>query len=130
MNITRTDIDALNATINLHFDESDYSELVEKELKKLRQKANVPGFRPGMVPMGMIKKMYGRSVKADELNKLIQQKLFEYVKDLDILCEPLPNVEDESRAIDFENDKEFDFKFDIALAPAYEPVLNKNTSIK
>ena len=68
MNITRTDIDALNATINLHFDESDYSELVEKELKKLRQKANVPGFRPGMVPMGMIKKMYGRSVKADELN--------------------------------------------------------------
>ena len=111
MNITRTDIDALNATINLHFDESDYSELVEKELKKLRQKANVPGFRPGMVPMGMIKKMYGRSVKADELNKLIQQKLFEYVKDLDILCEPLPNVEDESRAIDFENDKEFDFKF-------------------
>ena len=130
MNITRTDIDALNATINLHFDESDYSELVEKELKKLRQKANVPGFRPGTVPMGMIKKMYGRSVKADELNKLIQQKLFEYVKDLDILCEPLPNVEDESRAIDFENDKEFDFKFDIALAPAYEPVLNTHTSIK
>ena len=130
MNITRTDIDALNATINLHFDESDYSELVEKELKKLRQKANVPGFRPGMVPMGMIKKMYGRGVKADELNKLIQQKLFEYVKDLDILCEPLPNVEDESRNIDFENDKEFDFKFDIALAPAFEPTLNKNTSIK
>lgn len=130
MNITRTDIDALNATINLHFDESDYSELVEKELKKLRHKANVPGFRPGMVPMGMIKKMYGRSVKADELNKLIQEKLFDYVKDLDILCEPLPNVDDETRTVDFENDKEFDFKFDIALAPAFDPVLNKTTSIK
>lgn len=131
MNVLRTDIDAVNAVLTLQVSESDYAEKVEKTLKDYRKKANVPGFRVGMAPMGLIKKMYGRGVKADELNKVMQEELFKYIKDndLDILGEPLPNKADEERAIDFEAEKDFEFKFDIALAPAFEPVINKDTTI-
>lgn len=132
MNILRTDIDAVNATLTLQIAEADYAQKVEKTLKDYRKKANIPGFRPGMAPMGLVKKMYGRGVKADELNKLIQDELYKYISDnkLDILGEPLPNQEDENRELDFENGTEFEFKFDIALAPEFEPVMNKKDSIK
>lgn len=132
MNILRTDIDAVNATLTIQISEADYAQKVEKTLKDYRKKANIPGFRPGMAPMGLVKKMYGRGVKADELNRLIQEELYKYIGDnnIDILGEPLPNREDENRDIDFENGKEFEFKFDIALAPEFEPVMNKKDNIK
>lgn len=131
MNILRTDIDAVNAILTLQVSESDYAEKVEKTLKDYRKKANVPGFRVGMAPMGLIKKMYGRGVKADELNKIMQEELYKYIKDnnLDVLGEPLPNKADEERTIDFEADKDFEFKFDIALAPAFEPAVNKDITL-
>ena len=132
MNIIRTDIDAVNAMLTLQVTEADYAEKVEKALKSYRQKANIPGFRPGMAPMGLVKKMYGRGVKADELNRLLQEELYKYIADnkLDILGEPLPNKEDEERNIDFVAEKDFEFKFDIALAPEFEATMNKKDSIK
>ncbi len=130
MNILRNDIDAVNATVTIQLVEADYAERVEKTLKDYRKKANVPGFRPGMAPMGLVKKMYGRGVKADELNRLLQETIYNYITEnkLDILGEPLPH--DEDKAIDFENDKEFEFKFDLGLAPEFEPNLTKRDSLK
>ncbi|MBR5824394.1 MAG: trigger factor, partial [Paludibacteraceae bacterium] len=132
MNIIRTDIDAVNAMLTLQVTEADYAEKVEKALKSYRQKANIPGFRPGMAPMSLVKKMYGKGVKADELNNLLQQELYKYIADnkLDILGEPLPNKEDEERNIDFATETDFEFKFDIALAPEFEATMNKKDSIK
>lgn len=132
MNILRTDIDAVNAVLTLQISEADYAEKYEKTLKDFRRKANIPGFRVGMAPMGMIKKMYGRGVKADEINKLIQEEIYKYVSDnkIDILGEPLPNREDEERNIDFDAQTDFEFKFDLGIAPEFEPVMNKKDSIK
>lgn len=132
MNILRTDLDAVNAVLTLQVSEADYAEKVEKTLKDFRRKANIPGFRVGMAPMGIIKKMYGRGVKADEINKLIQEEIYKYVADnkIDILGEPLPNVEDETRVVDFDADKEFEFKYDLAIAPEFDVVMNKKDSIK
>lgn len=132
MNILRTDIDAVNAVLTLQINEADYAEKYEKTLKDFRRKANIPGFRPGMAPMGMIKKMYGRGVKADEINKLIQEEIYKYLSDnkIDILGEPLPNKEDEERSIDFDTQTDFEFKFDLGIAPEFEPVMNKKDSIK
>ena len=132
MNIIRTDIDAVNAMLTLQVTEADYAEKVEKALKSYRQKANIPGFRPGMAPMSLVKKMYGKGVKADELNRLLQEELYKYIADnkLDILGEPLPNKEDEEHDIDFAAESDFEFKFDIALAPEFEATMNKKDSIK
>ena len=74
MNVLRTDIDATNATLTIQVAEADYSEKVEKTIKDYRKKVNVPGFRPGMVPAGLIRKMYGRGILADEINKLLQEE--------------------------------------------------------
>ena len=95
MNIIRTDIDAVNAMLTLQVTEADYAEKVEKALKSYRQKANIPGFRPGMAPMSLVKKMYGRGVKADELNRLLQDELYKYIADnkLDILGEGIEHPE-------------------------------------
>ena len=79
MEITLKNQDATSARLVVNIQEADYSALVEKQLKNFRQKANVPGFRPGMVPMGLIKKQYGVAVKAEEINKLLQSKIFEYM---------------------------------------------------
>lgn len=131
MNVLRTDIDATNATLTIQVAEADYSEKVEKTIKDYRKKVNVPGFRPGMVPAGLIRKMYGRGILADEINKLLQEALFNYIREnnIDILGEPLPN-EAEQKPVDFENDKEFEFKFDIAIAPEFEITLNKKDNLK
>lgn len=132
MNILRTDIDAVNAVLTVQVSEADYAANYEKTLKQFRKKSNIPGFRVGMAPMSMIVKMYGRGIKADEINKLIQNELYKYISDnkIDILGEPLPNEEDEKREMNFADDKDFEFKFDIALAPEFEPAMNKKDSIK
>jgi len=96
----------------------DYAERVEKVLKDYRKQAKVDGFRPGMVPMGLIKKMYHTPVLVDEVNKLVSESLFNYLQEnkVNILGEPLPHKE-EDKKFDFEKDTEFEFKFDLGLAP-------------
>lgn len=125
MEFTLTNLDATSARLVVNVVEADYSAQVEKTLKNFRQKANIPGFRPGMVPMGLIKKQYGTAVKAEEINKVLQQKVFEYIKEnnVDMLGEPLP-VEEQQSTIDFVNGKEFTFEFEIALAPKFDATLS------
>ena len=124
MEFTLTNLDATSARLVVNVVEADYSAQVEKTLKNFRQKANIPGFRPGMVPMGLIKKQYGTAVKAEEINKILQQKIFEYIKEnnVDMLGEPLP-CEEQQSTIDFVNGKEFTFEFEIALAPKFDATL-------
>lgn len=130
MEFTLTNLDATSARLVVKVVEADYSAQVEKTLKNFRQKANIPGFRPGMVPMGLIKKQYGTAVKAEEINKVLQQKVFEYIKEnnVDMLGEPLP-VEEQQSAIDFVNDKEFTFEFEIALAPKFDAALSTDDKL-
>ena len=130
MNFTLKNQDATSARLVVSVQEADYSALVEKTLKNIKQKANIPGFRPGMVPMGLIKKQYGTSVKAEEINKLLQTKIFEYIKEnnVDMLGEPLPDAEQQS-TIDLANGTDFDFEFRIALAPQFDATLTKEDNI-
>lgn len=131
MNIVRKDVDAINTTIGIQVSKSDYAEKVEKQLKEYRKKANIPGFRPGMVPLGLIKKMYGKAILAEEINKIISDSSMNYIKknDLNILGEPLPNETDQ-KPINFDTDEEFEFLFDLALAPEFEIDLSKKDKIK
>lgn len=118
MNITKENLDALNAVIKVEFVEADYKEKVDKLLLDYRKKANIPGFRKGQVPMGMIKKQYGKSVMIDEVNKMLQSVLGKYIVDekLDILGNPLPRIKD-----DFNWDApSFSFEFELGLAPQFD----------
>ena len=126
MNITKTNIDDLNAVIKLQIVKEDYESRVNDVLKDYRKKANINGFRQGKVPMGVIKKMYGTPVLADEINKILSQELMKYIRenDLKIMGEPLPN-ETEQKEINWEKDTEFEFAFDIALTPEYTLNLSK-----
>jgi trigger factor len=118
MDISQENTDKLNAILKVKVEEGDYAERVEKVLKDYRKQARVDGFRPGMVPMGLIKKMYHTPVLVDEVNKLVSESLFDYLKEnnVNILGEPLPH-RDEEQKIDFASDTEFEFKFDLGLAP-------------
>lgn len=129
MNITKENIDALNATITVRIEKDDYLSTVEKVLKDYRRKANMPGFRPGMVPAGLVKKMYGKAVTAEEVNKMLSNNLSQYLvnEKLPILGDPLPN-EEKQAPIDWDKDEDFEFVFDIALAPEFEINLDKNTT--
>lgn len=130
MNITRTNIDDLNAVIKIQIVKEDYEEKVNAILKNHRKKANIDGFRQGKTPMGLIKKMYGTPVLADEVNKILSSELTKHIVDnkLDILGEPLPNKEDQ-KPIDWEKDTEFEFIFDIAMSPDYTLNLSKRDKI-
>jgi len=125
MNITRENIDQLNAVLTVEVVENDYEATVNDVLKNYRKKANMPGFRPGMVPAGLIKKMYGKAALADEVNKLISNGLMDYIRteNLNILGEPLPN-EEKQQAIDWDTQSQFSFIFDIGLAPSIEVKLD------
>ncbi len=129
MNVEKIAIDNVNAQIKINLVKADYQEKVEKTLKEYRRKANIPGFRPGMVPAGMIKRLYGKGILAEEVNKLLSDSLFNYIQEnkLNILGEPLP-AEDQ-KAQDLETQEELEFVFDIALAPELEYTLNKRDSI-
>lgn len=118
MNVSLQNIDKVSALLTVKIEKADYQEQVDKSLKSIRQKAQIPGFRKGMVPMSLVKKMYAKSVMAEEVNKLISEKVYGYIKDnnLNMLGEPLPN-EDKQPEIDFDTMEEFEFLFDIALAP-------------
>ena len=130
MKITFECADKLNGLLTMTVEAADYQEAVEKTLKNYRKKAQVPGFRPGMVPMGMIKKQYGTAVKVEEVNKLLSQKLYEYIQENNIkmLGEPLPN-EEKQIPQDFEKDADLTFVFDIAVAPEFKAELTDKDKI-
>ena len=121
MNISLQNVDKVSALLTLKLEKADYQARVEKTLKTYRQKANIPGFRPGMVPMSLIKKQFGKSVLVEEVDKMMQEKVNEYIRDnkVNMLGMPLPN-EEKQQNIDFDTMEEFDFVFDIALAPEFK----------
>jgi trigger factor len=131
MNIVRKDLDQNNAIVTLRIEKVDYAEKVDKMLRDYRKKANIPGFRPGMVPAGLVKKMYGKAVLAEEINKLVSDSLYNYIRENNIntLGEPLPN-ETEQQAIDFDNQEDFEFVFDLGIAPEFEVELTKKDKVK
>lgn len=129
MNISFETPDKINGLMTIVLDEADYKEDVEKTLKDYRKKANVPGFRPGMVPMGLIKRQYGTAVKADAINKIVGEQLQQYIRDnkIQMLGEPLPSEQHEAQ--DLEKDSTFTFKFDIAVAPEFTCELSASDKI-
>ena len=130
MNISFESADKVNGLMTIVIEKADYEEKVEKTLKDYRKKAQVPGFRPGMVPMGLIKKQYGTAVKVDEVNRLLGEKLYEYVREnkIQMLGEPLPN-EEKQLAQDFQQDGPYTFVFDIAVAPEFKAELTAKDKI-
>lgn len=130
MNVSLKNIDATKGIVKLEIVKADYADKVEKSLRSFRQKADVPGFRKGMVPMGMVKKMYGKHVLVEEINKLVSENLYNYIREnkLNILGEPLPN-ETEQKEINFDTQEDFEFCFDVALAPEIKIELSKNDKL-
>ena len=129
MNITFEAPDKINGLMTITLESADYQPEVEKTLKDYRKRANIPGFRPGQAPMGMIKRQFGTSVKVDAVNKLLGEKLYEYVREnkIQMLGEPLPSEQQE--ALDFESDQPLTFKFDIAVAPEFEAKLSSKDKV-
>jgi trigger factor len=127
MNITKENIDALNAVVKVEISSEDYQEKVAQILKDYRKKADVPGFRKGQVPMGMVKKQYGKSVMIDEVNKLLQESLNNFLVEekLDILGNPLPKIQDD---FSWETD-DYAFEFELGLAPEFEVDLTAKKKI-
>ncbi|SDQ27864.1 trigger factor [Flagellimonas zhangzhouensis] len=127
MNITKEQIDDLNAVVKVAISKEDYQDKVEQILKDYRKQANIPGFRKGQVPMGLIKKQYGKAVLVDEVNKLLQDNLNKYLTEekLDVLGNPLPKQQD-----DFDWDSEnLDFEFELGLAPDFEVKLKTKKAV-
>ena len=129
MKITFECPDKINGVLTMTIEPADYQEKVEKTLKDYRKKAQVPGFRPGQVPMGMVKRQYGTAIKVDEVNRLMGEKLYEYVREnkIQMLGEPLPS--DKQQPQDFEKDEEMTFVFDIAVAPEFKVALSGKDKI-
>lgn len=130
MKITFDCPDKINGIMTMVIEPADYQEKVEKTLKDYRKKAQVPGFRPGQVPMGMIKRQYGTAVKVEEVNRLISEKLYGYIQEnkIQMLGEPLPNQE-KQKPQDFEKEGELEFVFDIAVAPEMTAELNEKDKL-
>lgn len=124
MNISFEAPDKINGLMTITLETADYQPEVDKTLKDYRKRANIPGFRPGQAPMGMIKRQFGPSVKVDAVNKMLGEKLYEYVREnkIQMLGEPLPSEQQEQ--LDFESDQPLTFKFDIAVAPQFEAKLS------
>ena len=130
MNVSMQNVDKVSALLTVNIEKADYQEKVEKVLKKYRQQANIPGFRKGMVPMSLIKKQFGKSVMAEEVDKLMQEKVNEYIREnkVNMLGMPLPN-EEKMQTIDFDTQENFEFVFDIALAPEFKAEINEQDTI-
>ena len=131
MNLTRESTGELTATIRLEISPEDYTEQVNKVIRDYQKKANIPGFRPGHVPSGMIRKMYGKAVLAEEVNKLISDSLTNYIKEqnLDLLGNPIPSQEKNSE-VNFETQTSFEFFFDIGFAPEFKIPLGPETEVE
>ena len=130
MKITLNNIDSVNATLTIAVVKDDYATEVKKGLKNIRETASIPGFRKGMAPQSMIQKMYGKSILVDEVNKLVSNKLYDYIKEnkLNVLGEPLPH-EGEQKPLDFDNQEDYEFTFDLGLAPEMSVKLAKSDKV-
>ena len=130
MNIQFEAPDKVNGLMTITLEKADYQPEVDKTLKDYRKRANIPGFRPGMAPMGMIKRQFGTQVKVDVVNKMLGEKLYGYVREnkIQMLGEPLPS--DKQAQLDFEGDGALEFKFDIAVAPEFEAKLSSKDKVE
>lgn len=129
MKISFENPDKVNGLLTLTVEEADYKENVEKTLKNYRKKANIPGFRPGMAPMGMIKRQFGTSVKVEEINKVLGEQMYKYVQDnnIQMLGEPMPS--EKQTPVDVEGEAPYTFMFDIAVAPEFNAELTDKDEI-
>ena len=129
MNIQFDAPDKVNGLMTITLEKEDYQQEVDKTLKDYRKRANIPGFRPGQAPMGMIKRQFEPSVKVDVVNKKLGEKLYEYVREnkIQMLGEPLPSEQQEQ--LDFESAEPLVFKFDIAVAPEFKAELSGKDKI-
>jgi len=120
----------VNGTIVIELEKEDYQEKVEKSLNQYRQRANIPGFRQGKVPKGVIRKMYGKAVLVDEINKIVSDELGNFIREnkLKILGEPIAD-DSEEKQVDLEKDETMSFYFDVALTPEFELTLDKETEL-
>lgn len=128
MNVSHSNIDNLNAVISIAIEKPDYEEKVKKSLRAYGERANIPGFRRGHVPFGMLVKMFGKSVKAEEINRLVSESLYNYIRDnkLNVLGEPMTA---DDQTIDLDAEDSFTFRFDIALAPEINITVDKNITV-
>jgi len=129
MNISLNNIDKLNAELTVVIEPSDYADKYKKAIKDASKKINMPGFRPGMVPQGLIKKQYGVSILAEEINKILQEAIFTYIRDnkVNMLGEPLSS--EENNSINIVDGQPVTFKFDLAIAPEFNAELSKDDKI-
>lgn len=129
MNVSLKSNDSVSGVVTVAIEKKDYEAQVDKSLRQYRQKANIPGFRKGMVPLGMVKKMYGKYVLAEEINRIASESLFNYIRENDIavLGQPVPCTDHPT--IDFETQENFEFRFDVALAPALDIKLTKRDKL-
>ena len=129
MNISVENIDKVNAVMTAVVEPADYTEKYEKAIKDAKKKMNMPGFRPGMVPVGLIKKQFGVSILAEEVNKILQDGLFGYIREnkINMLGEPLPT--EDNNKVELKEGESFTFKFDLAIAPEFEVSLTKKDKI-
>ena len=123
--ITKTE-----ALIKIKVSETDYQPKVEEKIREYSRKATIKGFRPGKVPTGMIRKMYGKSILVDEVNHMLSHKVSDYIKDnkLEIIGEPLPNVE-KALEIDWDQQKDFEFEYNVGLVDEFTVDLSKKVSV-
>ena len=130
MNITRENIDDLNAVLKINIVKADYEDKVTTVLKDYRKKATIKGFRPGMVPIGLIQKMYGTAIRIDEINKTVSENIQKYITDekLEILGDPLPKADDQEK-YDFDTQEEFTFSFELGLAHVIDLKLSKKNKV-
>ncbi len=128
MNITKNIIDNLNIEIKINIVKDDYTSLVDKKIKEVSRKTNMPGFRPGKVPIGYVKKMHGKQVLIEEVSGILSESLNKYIIDekLDVLGQPLPS---EKTSINWDKDEEFEFLYDIGIIPEFELNLSKRNKI-
>ena len=119
MNISKTEINALNAELNITVTPSDYQDKVEGAIKKVQKQISMPGFRPGKVPVGLVKKQHGKSILVDEINKILNESLYNYINEnkIEILGNPIPK---ENNTIDFDHQTEWTFSYDLGLSPQFE----------
>jgi len=126
MNVIEEKIDDLNSIVRITVESKDYSEKIEKALKKYRKDASMTGFRPGKTPMSLIKKKYAKGLLADELNTLVNQKLQDHIREnkINILGQPLPKVDEQVKG-DFSNPTDFTFSYELGIAPEFDVKLSK-----
>lgn len=130
MNIVREDLENGVALLKINIEATDYADKVNTAINNYRKKANIPGFRPGKVPVGLIKKQYGKGLLAEELNRIVSDSLYKYINDnkLDIIGQPIPSETIEVKG-DFDNPTTFEFPYEVAITPDFEIPLTKETKL-